>query len=57
MDEKIKKFAEDLEAFNQQIHVLNGYLQTLADRQRQINQLRSQVDFLQSILDEQRRHF
>ncbi len=56
MEDKFKKFAEDLEMIDRHIHILNNHLQTLAERQRHINTLRAEIDHLQSIIDEQRRH-
>jgi uncharacterized small protein (DUF1192 family) len=56
MDIKVSEFAEDLDMLDKQIKIMNDHLQTIAERQKHIAMLRSEIQFLQSIIDEQRRH-
>lgn len=56
MEDQFKTFAQDLDIMSAQIKVLSDHLQVLAERQRQLNTLRAEIQFLQTIIDEQRRH-
>lgn len=56
MEDQFKTFAQDLDMMSAQIKVLSDHLQVLAERQRQLNTLRAEIQFLQTIIDEQRRH-
>ena len=56
MEKKIGQFAADLHFMQQQIEVLNHYLQTLAERERRMKALQVEIDRLQETIDELRRH-
>jgi predicted nucleic acid-binding Zn-ribbon protein len=56
MENKIGQFAADLMLMEQQIEVLNSYLQTLAERERRMKSLQIEIDLLRNTLDELRRH-
>ena len=56
MENKIGQFAADLMLMEQQIEVLNSYLQTLAERERRMKALQIEIDLLRNTLDELRRH-
>lgn len=56
MENKIGQFAADLQLMQQQIEVLNHYLQTLAERERRMKSLQIEIDLLRNTLDELRRH-
>jgi predicted nucleic acid-binding Zn-ribbon protein len=56
METKIGQFAADLHFMQQQIEVLNHYLQTLAERERRMKALQAEIDRLQETMDELRRH-
>ena len=56
METNIGKFAADLQLMQQQIEVLNHYLQTLAERERRMKSLQIEIDLLRNTLDELRRH-
>lgn len=56
METKIGQFAADLHFMQQQIEVLNHYLQTLAERERRMKALQAEIDRLRETLDELRRH-
>ena len=56
MENKIGQFAADLMLMEQQIEVLNSYLQTLAERERRMKSLQIEIDQLRDTLDELRRH-
>ncbi len=56
METNIGKFAADLQLMQQQIEVLNHYLQTLAERERRMKSLQIEIDLLRNTLNELRRH-
>jgi len=56
METNIGQFAADLHFMQQQIEVLNRYLQTLAERERRMKALQTEIDRLQETMDELRRH-
>lgn len=56
MENKIGQFAADLMLMQQQIEILNNYLQTLAERERRMKSLQIEIDQLRDTLDELRRH-
>ena len=56
MENKIGQFAADLQLMQQQIEILNHYLQTLAERERCMKSLQTEIDLLRNTLDELRRH-
>ncbi len=56
MENKIGQFAADLQLMQQQIEILNHYLQTLAERERRMKSLQIEIDLLRNTLDELRRH-
>ena len=56
MENKIGQFAADLMLMEQQIEILNKYLQTLAERERRMKALQVEIDRLQETIDELRRH-
>jgi predicted nucleic acid-binding Zn-ribbon protein len=56
VENKIGQFAADLQLMQQQIEVLNHYLQTLAERERRMKSLQIEIDLLRNTLDELRRH-
>ncbi len=56
MENKIGQFAADLQLMQQQIEILNHYLQTLAERERRMKSLQTEIDLLRNTLDELRRH-
>jgi hypothetical protein len=56
MENKIGQFVVDLMLMEQQIEILNNYLQTLAERERRMKSLQIEIDQLRGTLDELRRH-
>jgi len=56
MQDKLNQFAADLFFMEQQIEVLNHYLQTLAERERRMKSLQADISRLQEVIDELRRH-
>ena len=56
MENKIGQFVADLMLMEQQIEILNNYLQTLAERERRMKALQVEIDQLRGTLDELRRH-
>jgi predicted nucleic acid-binding Zn-ribbon protein len=56
MENKIGQFVADLMLMEQQIEVLNNYLQALAERERRMKALQIEIDQLRGTLDELRRH-
>jgi predicted nucleic acid-binding Zn-ribbon protein len=56
MENKIGQFVADLMLMEQQIEVLNNYLQALAERERRMKSLQIEIDQLRGTLDELRRH-
>jgi predicted nucleic acid-binding Zn-ribbon protein len=56
MENKIGQFVADLMLMEQQIEILNNYLQTLAERERRMKSLQIEIDQLRGTLDELRRH-
>lgn len=56
MENKIGQFAADLMLMQQQVEILNNYLQTLAERERRMKSLQAEIDRLQETMDELRRH-
>ncbi len=56
MENKIGQFVADLMLMEQQIEILNNYLQALAERERRMKALQVEIDRLQETIDELRRH-
>ena len=56
MENKIGQFVADLMLMEQQIEILNNYLQALAERERRMKSLQIEIDQLRGTLDELRRH-
>jgi len=56
MENKIGQFVADLMLMEQQIEILNNYLQALAERERRMKALQIEIDQLRGTLDELRRH-
>jgi len=56
VENKIGQFVADLMLMEQQIEILNNYLQTLAERERRMKSLQIEIDQLRGTLDELRRH-
>lgn len=56
MENNIGTFAADLFFIEQQIEVMNDYLQKLAERERRMKALQAEITRLQEVIDELRRH-
>lgn len=56
MKDPLNQFLAELHHMEEQIHVLNSYLQTLAERERRMKTLQAEIDRLRETLDELRRH-
>lgn len=56
MDNNVGTFAADLFFIEQQITVMNDYLQKLAERERRMKTMQADITRLQELIDELRRH-
>lgn len=56
MDNNVGTFAADLFFIEQQIAVMNDYLQKLAERERRMKTLQEEITRLREVIDELRRH-
>lgn len=56
MENNVGTFAADLFFIEQQIMVMNDYLQKLAERERRMKALQAEITRLQELIDELRRH-
>lgn len=56
MDNNVGPFAADLFFIEQQIAVMNDYLQKLAERERRMKTLQEEITRLREVIDELRRH-
>lgn len=56
MENNIGTFAADLFFIEQQIEVMNDYLQKLAERERRMKALQAEITRLQEVIEDLRRH-
>jgi cell division protein FtsB len=56
MENNIGTFAADLFFIEQQIEVMNDYLQKLAERERRMKTLQAEITRLQEVIEDLRRH-
>lgn len=56
MENNVGTFASDLFFIEQQIMVMNDYLQKLAERERRMKALQAEITRLQELIDELRRY-
>jgi cell division protein FtsB len=56
MENNVGTFAADLFFIEQQIEVMNSYLQKLAERERRMKALQAEITRLQEVIDDLRRH-
>ena len=56
MENNIGTFAADLFFIEQQIEVMNDYLQKLAERERRMKALQVEITRLQEVIEDLRRH-
>ena len=56
MENNIGTFAADLFFIEQQIEVMNDYLQKLAERERRMKTLQAEITRLQEVIEDLRRY-